>query len=55
MFENGSSRGTVAASGGTWTKAFSGVATGTRSYTAVATDMAGNRSVISAPRVLAIG
>jgi hypothetical protein len=55
VFENGSSRGTIAASGGSWSKAFSGVERGTRSYTAVAIDMAGNRSATSQARTLAIG
>lgn len=55
VFENGSSRGTVAAGSGTWTKAFSGVARGTCNYTAVATDMAGNRSLISSARTLTVG
>jgi large repetitive protein len=54
VLENGSSRGTVAAPGGSWTKSFTGVPLGVRSYTAIATDIAGNRSTPSAPRALAI-
>ena len=54
VFENGSSRGTIAAPGGSWTKSFTGVPRGVRSYTATATDMAGNRSTPSAARTLTI-
>jgi hypothetical protein len=55
VFENSSSRGTVAATNGNWTKSFSAVVPGARSYTAIATDMAGNRSAMSLTRTLSIG
>ena len=54
VFENGVSRGTVATSNGTWSKAFSGVPTGTRTFTAKATDYAGNVSTISAGYYLSV-
>jgi probable HAF family extracellular repeat protein len=55
IFENGLSQGTVVSSNGTWTKAFSGVARGQRTYTARATDIAGNVSSLSTGRTLQIG
>jgi hypothetical protein len=55
VFENGSSRGTVSASNGSWSKSFAGVPTGTRAFTAKATDIAGNISVVSAGYYLQIG
>jgi probable HAF family extracellular repeat protein len=51
---NGVSQGTVAAVNGTWSKPFS-VGAGTRTYTARATDLAGNTSVLSAGRSLRAG
>jgi hypothetical protein len=48
LFENGSSRGTVSAANGTWSRTLSSPA-GT--YTARATDFAGNRSALSAAYV----
>jgi hypothetical protein len=54
VFENGSSRGTVAAAGGTWARSFIGVSRGVRGSTATATDMAGNRSTPSVARTLSI-
>jgi hypothetical protein len=55
VFENGSSRGTLAASNGTWSKLFTGVPSGTRTFTARATDLAGNTSAVSAGSSLRIG
>ena len=52
---NGSSRGTVAVGSGTWSKTFTGVPTGTRTFTAKATDYAGNVSAISAGYYLPVG
>jgi hypothetical protein len=49
VFENGVSRGTTAASwDGTWSRETSGVSSGSRTYTAKATDLAGNVSTLSA-------
>jgi hypothetical protein len=55
VFENGSSRGTVSAGNGTWTKGFTGVPSGTRTFTARTTDLAGNTSVVSAGASLQVG
>jgi hypothetical protein len=55
VFENGISQGTVAAVNGNWTKAFSNVARGARTYTARTTDMAGNVSPTSTAHTLQIG
>ncbi len=55
VFENGVSQGTAAASNGTWSRTFSGVPTGTRTFIAKATDFAGNTSVVSAGYYLRIG
>ncbi len=55
LFENGQSRGTIAASGGQWSRAMSGVTAGSRVYTARATDFAGNVSTTSLPRTVAVG
>jgi Bacterial Ig domain len=55
LFENGQSRGTIAASGGQWSRAMSGVTSGTRVYTARATDFAGNVSTTSPPRTVVVG
>lgn len=55
VFENGSSRGTVATSNGTWSRTLTGVPSGTRTFTAGATDFAGNRSAVSAGVILRIG
>jgi hypothetical protein len=55
VLENGSSRGTVAVSNGTWSKTFTGVPAGTPTFTAKATDLAGNVSVISAGYHLRVG
>lgn len=55
VFENGSSRGTVAAGNGAWSKLFSGVASGTRTFTAQAIDFAGNRSAVSVGASVRIG
>jgi large repetitive protein len=54
LFEDGSSRGTVATSGGRWSRSLSGVGTGTRSYTARAVDFAGNVSTLSAPAAVLV-
>lgn len=54
VFENGSSRGTISTSNGTWSKTFAGVPTGTRTYTAKAIDFAGNVSPVSASYYLQI-
>jgi hypothetical protein len=55
VFEDGSSRGTLAVSGnGTWSRSFSSVTTGNRSYTARSTDIAGNVSGLSATRTFRV-
>jgi hypothetical protein len=54
LFEDGSSRGTVAVVGGTWSRAMSSVSKGTRNYTARATDIAGNVSASSAARTVTV-
>ena len=55
VFENGSSRGTVAAGNGTWSKTFTGMTTGTHTFTAKAMDYAGNASADSAGYYLRVG
>ena len=55
LFENGQSRGTMAATGGQWSRDISGGAAGTRVYTVRATDMAGNVSATSAGRTVRVG
>ena len=55
VFENGVSRGTVSAGNGNWSKTFTGVPTGTRTFTAKAIDFAGNASSASAGYYLQIG
>jgi hypothetical protein len=47
LFENGSSRGTVAVINGRWTRAVDVMAPGTYTYTAKTTDIAGNTSTLS--------
>jgi hypothetical protein len=54
LFEDGGSRGTVAVSSGAWSRQMSGVTKGSRSYTARATDIAGNVSALSTARVIAV-
>jgi hypothetical protein len=44
LFEGATSRGTTSVSGGTWSRALTGVADGSHTYTAVARDAAGNTS-----------
>jgi hypothetical protein len=51
---NGVSQGTVAASSGTWSKSITGGSAGTRTYTARATDIAGNVSALSPARLLLV-
>jgi hypothetical protein len=55
LFEDGSSRGTIAATGGSFSRAMSGVTAGSRTYTARATDFAGNVSTLSLPRTVKVG
>jgi hypothetical protein len=55
VFEDGSSRGTVAAIDGMWSKPFTGAPSGTHTYTARTTDIAGNTSAVSAGSSLRIG
>ncbi len=55
LFEDGVSRGTLAASNGTWSKQLSGVTAGTRTYTAKTTDFAGNTSPPSSGYSLRVG
>jgi hypothetical protein len=52
LFENGSSRGTIAVSNGRWSRTMTGVNRGTRNYTARATDIAGNVSALSSARTV---
>jgi hypothetical protein len=47
LFEDGVSRGTIAAISGAWSRPMSGVTAGNHSYTARATDLAGNVSALS--------
>jgi hypothetical protein len=46
LFQDGVSQGTIAVTGGTWTRTLTGV-TGTHAYTARATDFAGNVGPLS--------
>ena len=55
VFENGASRGTVAGSGGTWSRDIYNAPSGSRSYTARATDLAGNVSSSSDTRTVIVG
>ncbi|MDA0167416.1 Ig-like domain-containing protein [Solirubrobacter ginsenosidimutans] len=55
LYEDGSSRGTIAASNATWTRTLSGVSAGTHTYSARATDIAGNVSTMSIARSLRVG
>jgi hypothetical protein len=55
LFDNGSSRGTVAASGGEWSRAVYNIPAGTRTYAARAVDLAGNVSAMSASRTVSVG
>ena len=54
IFEATTSRGTTVATGGTWSKTLSGVTDGTHTYTAKATDAAGNVSPASASRTVKV-
>jgi hypothetical protein len=56
LFEEATSRGTTTASSaiGAWSKALSGVTNGRHSYTATATDQAGNTSAASAARTIIV-
>jgi Big-like domain-containing protein len=54
VFDGATSKGTVSASGGTWTKAFAGVADGSHTYTAIASDTAGNTSGVSNSRMVIV-
>ena len=55
LFDNGISQGTIAAMGGTWSRQMSGVVSGTHSFTARVTDLAGNVSAMSAGWSLRVG
>ena len=55
VLDNGSSSGTVAAIGGTWTKTLTSVPTGTHTLTAKAADIAGNVSTISTGYSMRVG
>ena len=55
VFENGTSRGTIAAGSGAWSKTFTGMPTGTRTFSAKATDYAGNAAAISEGYDLRVG
>ena len=55
LYENGQSRGTIAAMGGQWSRDVSGLAAGTHVFTARATDFAGNVSTMSAARTVRVG
>jgi hypothetical protein len=55
LFEDGVSRGTISAGGGTWSRASSGVTTGAHTYSARATDFAGNVSALSPAHTLRVG
>ena len=55
MFEDGGSRGTLAVGwDGTWSRSFTSVPTGSHSYTARATDIAGNVSPASVARTVRV-
>jgi hypothetical protein len=54
IFDGVTSKGTVSATGGTWSKAFAGVADGSHTYTAIASDSAGNTSAVSNSRTVIV-
>ena len=54
IFDNGNSIGTVTATGGNWSKALTGVVDDSHSYTAKATDAAGNTSTVSNTRTVVV-
>jgi hypothetical protein len=54
IFDGVTSKGTVSATGGTWSKAFTGVADGSHTYTAIASDTAGNTSGVSNSRTVIV-
>jgi hypothetical protein len=54
IFDGLTSKGTVSATGGTWSKAFAGVAEGSHTYTAIASDSAGNTSAVSNSRTVIV-
>jgi hypothetical protein len=55
LFEDGVSRGTIAAVGGTWSRQMSGVGSATHNYTARTTDIAGNTSPLSSAWTVRVG